>query len=46
MFPDHPLKAYIYAYGLRARLPFSLLKRGVDFLDALNGHSTGTVVAV
>ncbi len=35
MFPDHPLKAYIYAYGLRARLPFSLLKRGVDFLDAL-----------
>jgi hypothetical protein len=35
MFLNNPLKAYIYAYGLRARLPFSLLKRGVDFLDAL-----------
>lgn len=35
MFLKNPLKAYIFAYGLRTGLPFSWLKRLVNFLDAM-----------
>ena len=35
MFLNNPLKAYIFAYGLRANLPFPLLKGVVGFLDVL-----------
>jgi len=35
MFLNNPLKAYIFAYGLRANLPFPLLKGVVSFLDVL-----------
>ncbi len=35
MFFNNPLKAYIFAYGLRAGLSFQFLKGVVDFLDVL-----------
>ena len=35
MFLKNPLKAYIFAYGLRTGLPFSWLKRLGNFLDAM-----------
>ncbi len=35
MFLNNPLKAYIFAYGLRVGLSFQFLKGVVDFLDAL-----------
>ncbi len=39
MFLNNPLKAYIYAYGLRAGLSFQFLKGVVDFLDVLKRPS-------
>lgn len=35
MILNNPIKAYIYSYGLRAKLPFPLLKSIVNTLDAL-----------
>jgi hypothetical protein len=32
---SNPLKLYIFAYGLKAGLPFALLARWVNFIDAL-----------
>jgi len=34
-FFSNPLKLYIFAYGLKAGLPFAFLARGVNCLDAL-----------